>query len=244
MIDVLGTLLVPSGWIAVLIALSFLLFPFTRLRRLARQALMVSALVYIVFGSGPVAYALLGPLERAYPPLTVPSVLLDVDTIVVLTGYASRNAEMPPVDQLNASSAYRLIHAIWMINRQPKPKIAVSGNGESAAVMRDVAVALGVPSERVLLDEHAVDTGRSAEQMRLSMHGKRCALITSAGHMPRAMGVFRRQGVECIPAPVEFYSTYPLDFFSYFPGPRNLRLSDLAVHEYLGLCLYLLQGRL
>lgn len=244
MIDVLGSLLVPSGWIAVLIALSFVLFPFSRLRRFARRALTVSALVYGVFGLGPVAYALLAPLERAHPPLTDLSVLRDVDTIVVLTGYASRNAEMPPTDQLNASSTYRLIHAIWMITKQQKPKMLISGSAESAAVMRDVAIALGVPSERVLLDHDATDTGDSAEQMQRRMHGKRCALVTSAGHMPRAMGAFRLQGVECIPAPIEFYTTYPLDFFDFFPNPRNLTLSDLAVHEHLALAWYRLQGRL
>lgn len=244
MIDVLGSLLVPSGWVAILLALSLVAFPFATLRRFARRALMASALVYGVFGLGPVANALLGPLERAYPPLTDLSILRDVDTIVVLTGYASRNAEIPPADQLNASSTYRLIHAIWMISEQPGPNIVISGSAESAALMRDVAIALGVPAERVLLDADAKDTGDSAEQMVLRMHGTGCALVTSAGHMPRAMGAFREQGLECIPAPTDFYSVDPFGFFDYFPGPGNLALSDLAVHEHLGLVWYRLQGRL
>lgn len=80
-------------------------------------------LYYGVFGLGPVAHALLGPLERIYPPVSGLSSLTDVDTIVVLTGYATRNSEVSPVDRLNVSSIYRLMHAIWMLKGQPKSKI-------------------------------------------------------------------------------------------------------------------------
>ena len=244
LIDILGTLLVPSGWVAVLLVLAIVLFPFTRLRRLAQWALVVAALVYGIFGLGPIAHALLGPLERAYPPLTDPSSLHNVDTIVVLTGYASPNPAMPATDQLNPSSMYRLMHAIWMTAQSEGPRILVSGSGDSARVMREVTVLLGVPGERVLLDDGAGDTGRSAEWIRRSGRVGQCVLVTSAGHMPRAMGVFRKQGVDCVPAPTEFYSTYPLGLFDFIPGPRNLAVSDLAVHEYLGLAWYRLGGRI
>lgn len=105
-------------------------------------------------------------------------------------------------------------------------------------------MALGVSSDRVYLGGNAADTGGSAERMRSKLEGKRCALVTSAGHMPRAMGVFRRQGIECMPAPIEYYSIYRLDFFDFLPSPRNLALSDLAIHEYLGLAWYRIWERI
>lgn len=244
MIDVLGILAVPSGWIAILFVVSLMLFPFSGLRRLARHTLMASALIYGVFGLGPVAYALLGPLERAYPPVSDLSAMQDVDTIVVLTGHASRNAEMPPADLLNVSSIYRLMHAVWLMRGQPYSKTIISGSEESAEVMGEVALELGVSADRLQVDGNAPDTGHSAKRMRSKLEGERCALVTSAGHMPRAMGVFSRQGVECVPAPVEFYSTYALGFFDYLPSPRSLALSDLAIHEYLGLAWYRFRARI
>ena len=151
---------------------------------------------------------------------------------------------MPPTDQLNVSSAYRLMHALWMSTRQAGSRILISGGGESARVMGEVAVIMGLPAERVTLDDTAVDTGDSAKHLRQRDSDASCVLVTSAGHMPRAMGVFKRQGIQCIPAPTEFYSTYPMGFFDYLPSPRNLVLSDLAVHEYLGIAWYRLRGRL
>jgi uncharacterized SAM-binding protein YcdF (DUF218 family) len=110
--------------------------------------------------------------------------------------------------------------------------------------MGEVAVIMGLPAERVTLDDTAVNTGDSAKHLRQRDSDASCVLVTSAGHMPRAMGVFKRQGIQCIPAPTEFYSTYPMGFFDYLPSPRNLVLSDLAVHEYLGIAWYRLRGRL
>ena len=73
-------------------------------------------------------------------------------------------------------------------------------------------------------------------------HGNRETLCLLC-HQP-AGDLFRRQGVECIPAPVEFYTTYALGSFDYLPSPRNLALTDLAIHEYLGLAWYRFRGRI
>ena len=244
MTDILGLLLVPSGWIAALICLSIPLLLSSKLRRLGHRCLVTGALIYGVFGNGPAARVLLGPLEQAYPALLDLSTVREDDTIVVFTAYASRNQEMPPVDRLNGSSLYRLAHALWLARGQRDARLIFSGSRASAEVMGAVAGALGITDNRLLLDKDAKDTGASAEQMRSKLEGRGCVLVTSAGHMPRAMGVFRKQGIECLPAPVEFYTTYALGLFDYLPSPRNLVLSDLAVHEYLGLLWYRLQGRL
>lgn len=244
MIEIIGTLAVPSGIIAVLILVSLLLAPLPRTHRLSARALMASAVVYAVFGFGPVAYALLSPLEQAYKPLTDLSRLAGIDWIVVLTGFAAHNDQLPPGDQLNQSSAYRVLHSVWMAAHRPEPMIAISGSSESAAVMRDVTVALGVASARVKVGNDADDTGQSAVDMKTGLNGESCVLVTSAGHMPRAMGAFKRQGIDCLPAPVEYYTFHPLTFFDYLPSLRNLMLSDLAVHEYLGLIWYRLRGRI
>ena len=75
------------------------------------------------------------------------------------------------------------------------------------------------------------------------MYGERWLLVTSAQHMPRAVGCFRRVGF-----PVE---AYPVDWHT-FPRwqPRfslqfgaGLALTDAVVHEWEGLLAYWLTGR-
>ncbi len=63
-------------------------------------------------------------------------------------------------------------------------------------------------------------------------------LVTSAYHMKRSMIEFERVGANPIPAPIDFRIRGEYNAFSYFPGARHLRNSDLAIHEYFGILFY------
>lgn len=69
-------------------------------------------------------------------------------------------------------------------------------------------------------------------------------LITSAFHMPRAMGVFRTAGWKVTPAPVEYLTTGDERLFvPQFRFLSGLNAFSHAVHEWLGLSFYWLTGR-
>ena len=74
--------------------------------------------------------------------------------------------------------------------------------------------------------------------------GDRWLLITSAIHMPRAMGVFRHIGLPVDAYPVDWRTTGPQDLWS-IPGSFAGGLSrfDAAVHEWVGLFAYWIMGR-
>jgi uncharacterized SAM-binding protein YcdF (DUF218 family) len=74
--------------------------------------------------------------------------------------------------------------------------------------------------------------------------GKRIALVTSALHMPRAMALFRQQGLEATAFPCD-YLTGPREpgVREYLPDLQAFRSSSLAINEWAGLWLYTLAGK-
>ncbi|WP_160174111.1 YdcF family protein [Endozoicomonas montiporae] len=74
----------------------------------------------------------------------------------------------------------------------------------------------------------------------------RIILVTHSWHMPRSVLSFQKMGFEVIPAPTIFtWSEVPWKKLRYWmPRTRNLRSSEIALHEYLGLFWYWLSDRL
>ena len=60
----------------------------------------------------------------------------------------------------------------------------------------------------------------------------RIALVTHASHMPRSTELFRREGIEVLPAPTRFRTASPSLIEDYLP--RDLRPAREALHEHLG----------
>jgi uncharacterized SAM-binding protein YcdF (DUF218 family) len=69
-------------------------------------------------------------------------------------------------------------------------------------------------------------------------------LVTSAFHMPRSMGLFRRAGFPVLPWPTDYLATgeegigVKLDQIA-----ENLAISNVAAREWIGLAGYFLTGR-
>jgi uncharacterized SAM-binding protein YcdF (DUF218 family) len=72
----------------------------------------------------------------------------------------------------------------------------------------------------------------------------RILLVTSAMHMPRAAGAFRKAGFEVVAVPADFHSGWrdPDILSRWFPSADNLRDSYTALHEWLGIATYRLRG--
>lgn len=74
--------------------------------------------------------------------------------------------------------------------------------------------------------------------------GARWLLVTSASHMPRAMGSFRSVGFKIEPWPVDYRTRGVEDIYRFFPTPsEGWRRVDNAVREWAGLLMYRLTGR-
>ena len=106
---------------------------------------------------------------------------------------------------------------------------------------------MGVPAERITIEDKSRNTDENARFTAAIVHPEppqRWIIVTSAFHMPRAMGVFEKAGFQPIAYPVSFYTLgrWPDNLrLSYWPG-RNLRIFELALHEWIGLAAYWASG--
>jgi uncharacterized SAM-binding protein YcdF (DUF218 family) len=104
----------------------------------------------------------------------------------------------------------------------------------------------GIPRQRVLLEDRSRNTYENAlftRELVKPKPGQRWLLVTSAWHMPRAVGCFRRVGFPVEAYPVDWH-TWPRLHWSLsrsFGG--GLAGLDTAVHEWLGLLAYRVTGR-
>ena len=68
-------------------------------------------------------------------------------------------------------------------------------------------------------------------------HGGVYLLVTSALHMPRAMGTFQALGVPVVAYPIDAYSNS-----EFRAGPLALYMSNKVLKEWVGLLAYRLAG--
>ena len=73
--------------------------------------------------------------------------------------------------------------------------------------------------------------------------GERWILVTSAFHMPRAVGCFRRVGWRVIPYPVDFNFEGDERFELAFDLAGGINAFASGLHEWLGLTFYWLTGK-
>ena len=242
--EIVKYLALPSNLIIICFMLGLLLVLVRKAKRLGFFLLTVAVLFYIIFGTGPVSYWLLGNLEYRYPPLRSFDRLDRVDAIVVLAGHGESDLNRPISSEVNSSSAFRIIETIRIFKHFPNAEILISGQGDVPEIMKRLAVSLGLPSNRITIENQSTNTYESAINVPTVLADKPFILVTSAGHMSRSMGVFQKLGMKPIPAPTDYMTRKNYLAISYLPSPIHLMYSDLAVHEYLGLVWYRLTNRL
>jgi uncharacterized SAM-binding protein YcdF (DUF218 family) len=107
---------------------------------------------------------------------------------------------------------------------------------------------LGIREDRVQLEPHSRNTD---ENVRFSVQlvdpkpGERWLLVTSAFHVPRAMGLFRKAGMTLDPYPVDWRTRGWSDVYKLQTDwIAGLDLTDTAAHAWLGLIAYRLTGKI
>ena len=113
-------------------------------------------------------------------------------------------------------------------------------------VARMAMADIGVPTERMIFEKNSRNTYEnaifSADVVRPETSQK-WLLVTSAWHMPRAIGCFRKAGWNVYPAPAGYFTTGKYRLHPLFQFEEQLHMLTMAAHEYVGLVAYRLMGR-
>jgi uncharacterized SAM-binding protein YcdF (DUF218 family) len=119
--------------------------------------------------------------------------------------------------------------AVELARRFPRAKLLLIAGGEIARA-RTYAIKHGIPDTQLIIEARSTSTYENARFSALLLHPRpwqRWVLVTSASHMPRAVGTFRKAGFNVLPSPV------------FHPTDDTLRI---AIHEWVGLVSYWLLG--
>jgi uncharacterized SAM-binding protein YcdF (DUF218 family) len=245
-------LLEPSNALTLAAITGFLLTAFGfRRSGLTLSGLAVVALAGI--GFAPVGNLLLIPLEERFPQPLLENAR--VDGIVVLGGAVNSRLSVARDQLVMGDSAERYLMFSALARRFPEARIVLSGGAgflsgtdaaESAQVKR-FAADLSLPADRLIVEDTSVDTWtnalRTAELVQ-PKPGERWLLVTSAFHMPRAMGCFRQAGFDPVAVPTDYWTAGPADRTRLSQtASAGLTRADIAVKEWIGLTAYWLAGR-
>src|SRR5271169_265162 len=218
---ILGFFALPSNVLIATGVLGMLLL-LTRFRRLASWLVVTSLVLLAIAGLSPLGNILMLPLEQRFPPWDASR---GIPTgIVVLGGAINADVSLARGSVALNDAAERITATAELARRYPDARIIFAGG--SGALVGDeepeapTAVAeleaLGVARERVTAEEQSRNTLENAVFSRLLADpkpGERWLLVTSAYHMPRAMGVFRAAGFPVEAYPVDWRTRGSVDLF-------------------------------
>ncbi len=195
---------------------------------------------------------LAAPLEDRFPPLrTAPS---GITGIIAIGGAV--DPEMTAargIPSLN-DAAERMTEFVRLALAHPAWRLAFSGGSgrvwrgdlTEADVARLLWDGLGLAGRRITYEDRSRTTFENAVFLARIVHpsaDQRWILITSAIHMPRAMGAFRRAGWNVVADPVAYKTAPAFDVEMEESLNGRLVLLDAAVHEWAGLLIYRLEGK-
>lgn len=245
-------LAVPSNFLIFLAVLG-LAFVAAGTRRLGIACVVLAVAGQIAAGLTPLPNHIVSPLEERFPPFVPDG--RPVDGIILLGGAevddVALSRHMPAVND----AGERVIVFAALARQYPEASLVFTGAaqafGESGATevaavgsaLRDV----GVDLQRVRFETHARNTAENASFTKAMVKpapGSRWLLVTSAFHMPRAMGCFRAVDFPVVATPVDYRTIGPDALNGGFArASQGQDLTDVGAKEWVGLLVYYLTGR-
>ncbi len=249
----LGVMLLPTNLLIGIGVLGVLLMA-TRFASFGRKLAVAAMLLIAIAAFSPLGYMLLYPLEQRFPAWDPARGA--PDGIVVLG--ASIDADLSAAHGIPVvtTAPDRLIAAAALAHRYPNARIIYTG-GSSNLLSNDAREAdfaaaifesLGIPRTRVLMERRSRNTYENAlfsKGIAAPKAGERWLLVTSAFHMPRAMGLFRKAGFAVEAYPVDWMVHGSGDLFALASiAGDGLARTDIGAREWMGLVAYRLTGRI
>jgi uncharacterized SAM-binding protein YcdF (DUF218 family) len=242
------------------ISLTFLLVGmcllwFTRREMLGKILVSLGILIIFPLSFNAVSTELLRPIESLYPPLMLDStgnrqdhqggLLINqnepaIKWIVVLGGGHVSDPNVPLTSQVSSASLVRLTEGVNLYRNLPGSKIVLMGGAvfdpvPEVELVAKIAEIMNVNRNDLVLEKMSKDTEEQAKFIKNIVGSDRFILVTSASHMPRSVALFKKVGLNPVPAPtghrvIEGKGMSPGDFF---PSTGGLGKADTAIYEYL-----------
>ena len=236
---ILGDLLMPVPIVLLLLCWALLLM----LRRKTRWfgiiiVLLATALLFV--GSyAPLSNQYISKFEEQIPIYQQNGA--PIDYVAILGSWHQTVKNQPLTSELSPTAIVRLTEGIRIYRLNPGSQLIFTGfKGLSEdpvsypEKLQELALALGVPAEDILIFNGPRDTREEAQLIAEKFPAASLVLVTTAVHMPRALLLFHQVGLDPTPAPTEHLSK-PFKSWWTFPSGKTLAHSEYSVHERVGL---------
>lgn len=254
MSKIIGFFLLPSNLLCCLLVLGLALQK-TRFVRTGRTILTGAIIALVILAFSPLGNMFLLPLEERFSQPSIDTPLKAPYGIIVLGGSIDTLVSKARGTLALNESAERLFEAVKLARRYPEARLLFSGGSgrilyetmSEADAVEGFFADMGISSERLIFERAAKNTWQNAlftKKLLESNANKRWLLVTSAFHMPRSVGCFRKVGINIIPWPTDYRTRGKNDIYRILGIAANgWKRADVAVREWIGLVVYRITGR-
>jgi uncharacterized SAM-binding protein YcdF (DUF218 family) len=241
-------LIVPPASLLLLILVGMLVM--NRHRQTGRVLVLAGLSLLYLLSLGPVADAILRPLERPTPPLREEKLVADA---VVVPGGGSVDLEWMHGGAVpNAETLSRLVTGVRLAQKLHVPLVLCGGNGEpfatkvrDADVMEVAALEMGMNRRQMIVENESRNTLENSHAVRKLVRGDSIILATSAYYMRRARAMFEKRGFTVIPAATYYLAQTRRHTASILiPGASHLARSATGIAEWMGMAWWSLRGEM
>lgn len=239
------------GWWIINIDMFFLallllggLFLLFRRRKGGKRLVTTGCVGFFFLGIVPIGLWSLEVLENRFPKVhEIPS---DVKGMILLGGSFDQLTTLARGETAYTLAAGNFIRFVELAKEYPQFQLVYTGTPTEAATAKQDFKALGIDPERVLFEGESKNTIENAQKTAALLNAKpeeSWLLVTSAYHIPRATGLFRKIGVNVVPYPVDYHTPGNYEMWFFIGLKLNLDAWHAASREYLGMLLNYLMGR-
>jgi uncharacterized SAM-binding protein YcdF (DUF218 family) len=245
-------LFAPLNFLLIVIALGLAIWRWPRRGHWGRRMVVCGVLSLIALAVLPIGPWTLHSLERRFPPYQPCTSGPPVAGVILLGGgLQAVTVDGRIVEALN-DGADRIRYAAQLAHDNPGVPLLVSGGQvfdrpgarSEAEMMADMLVELGVERSRIRTEDASRTTAENADMTSAAAQSEPGVwlLVTSAWHMPRAIGLFRNSGVKVRAAPTDWHVDDAKPFV-LMTASNNITQFELAMKEYTGLIAFRMMGR-
>lgn len=210
------------------------------------RLLSFSGLTVLVFFSMPItSQFLIKSIEFSTPKLPIENdgyiAGLSPSYIVVFGCWHSDDPNLPLVAKIHQCSLPRVIQAVQIWRKIPSATIVFSGyagvDGKQSdpEVNAELAMELGVPGDKILLEIGTQDSEEEITRYKKLTDGKDFIVISSASHIPRLQYLFAEQNLKPVFSPAEYASSHgEFSWHLLIPSASGLRQSERGWYEVMG----------
>jgi uncharacterized SAM-binding protein YcdF (DUF218 family) len=229
-----------------------LLYGSPSVARWGRRSMLALVTLYWMLSLPPVTVGLEASLSRLYEKTDV----APQATVLVVLGAGSITCRGAggEISLPTPQSAFNVLEAARVYRLMANPDVIASGGAPDpylqlrpeAEVLRQELIRAGVPASKITIESNSLDTHDQAVEIARMLrrrHVTRLALVASTTHLPRAVALFRAQGLDpiAVGAPLRSDSDGGWDRH-VLPSLKALRASEMVSYHYLATAYAWLRG--